>query len=114
MVTADNVDIDWPYSYAVKTSLTAEKVKALLSRDACERALAHADLTYGQVNALYDKTTHLKKCGRRRRVLGRRIRASGLAEYCGGIGENRLIRIFAENGPYQTKEEKIKALMALS
>jgi hypothetical protein len=113
MRSRDGVDIDWPYSDVPGTTLTHAQVVAVLSRDPCERAIAHAELTRGQIDRLYRKTKYLNDLGHRRRLLGKRILQSGLAPYCHGIGEVKLMKVFSPNAP-DDKQSRIRALLALS
>lgn len=103
----------WRYSDAPGTTLTSVELQALQSSDACIRAIAHAGLTRGQVNQLYRKTQALRWLGARRRLLGKRILASGLADYCDGIGEGKLMKVFGPSGP-DDRKGRIAMLLSFS
>ena len=113
MRTADGFDIPWRYSDAPGTTLTQEQLLALTSPDACARAIAHADLTRGQISRLYRNTKALAKLGARRRLLGKRILASGLSDYCVGIGEGKLMKVFGPSGPDE-RRGRIAMLLSFS
>lgn len=55
MLTRDGKQVDWPYSDAPMTTLTAGELAKLRSEDACEKCVAHARLNPVQMTILYRK-----------------------------------------------------------
>lgn len=85
---SDGVEIDWPYSSLISTSLPSEKIEALLN-DKCiaSKFLAHADLTTAQFFSLYRDSGWRYGC--KLRHLGNKLRAYKLADMALGITTQR-------------------------
>lgn len=92
MLCSDGVEIDWPYSSLISTSLPSEKVLALMANGcAATRFLAHADLTVAQFFSLYrDRGWRL---GKRYRHFGNKLREYKLDAFAFGIKSERALEI---------------------
>lgn len=98
MLTRDGKLVDWPYSDAPQTSCTADHLRALLQGSAAERALAHAELSYGAFVALYRATRGVVEHGKRYRNAGRKLKELGIpASYAEGVGIRTLAKICARS-----------------
>lgn len=94
MRTKDGYDVPWDKSRASITSLTKTEVEALRTGDAASKCVAYARITEGQFSALFGPKPRQPTVATKRRLVGQRILAHNVFDYCRGIGERRLWTVF--------------------
>lgn len=95
--TGDGKDVDWEYSDAPQCSATAQHLERLLNGDAASRAIAHAELSEGQLLILYRATRGVLEHGKRFRCVGRALIRLDCATYAEGVGILKLARLVAKH-----------------